>query len=295
MIGKTNIGHSFKGCVAYNMGKVEQGKGEIVVSQGVRDYDQRAMVADFMRQSQLNPELSRNVWHTAISFDPQDEARLKANPQLVQSVAKDYLEGMGLDQTQCVVIRHRDTEHSHFHIIANRVADDGQTVSDSHNYKRSQHLLREIEQRHQLTPMQEQGQRAKTEHLPESDRHRIEMRDDVRQSLNESGTMIGFREKIGSQGITMIVNRDKGGLPRGITFERTVRDEQGNEKQTAFKGSKLHQSLSVRNVLEQLIKNSGISQHLPPLSPEMKNNGGYVVREKEQESEEKTQRRGYRM
>ena len=138
MIGKTTIGRSFKGCVAYNMEKVEQGKGDILFSQGVRDYDQRGMVADFVRQTQMNSELSRSVWHTAISFDPQDEARLKANPQLVESVAKDYLQGMDLGQTQHVVIRHRDTEHSHFHIIANRVANDGHTVGDSHNYSRSQ-------------------------------------------------------------------------------------------------------------------------------------------------------------
>ena len=75
MIGKTSIGRSFKGCCAYNMQKVEMGKGEILLSQGVRDFDQQAMVADFVRQAQMNPDLSRSVWHTAISFDPQDEAR----------------------------------------------------------------------------------------------------------------------------------------------------------------------------------------------------------------------------
>jgi hypothetical protein len=295
MIGKTTIGRSFKGCCAYNMDKVEQGKGEIVFSQGVRDYDQRAMVADFVRQSQMNPELSRSVWHTAISFDPQDEARLKANPGLVQSVARDYLAGMGLDQTQHVVIRHRDTEHSHFHIIANRVGDDGQTVSDSNNYKRSQKLLREIEQRHQLTPMQEQGQRAKIDHLPEGDRQRIEMRDQVRQALSESKEAMTFREKLGTYGINVIMNRDKDGFARGITFERTIQDEGGKEKQVAFKGSKLHQSLSVIKIQEQLIKNSGMSQRLPPMSPDMKNAERHAIKEKEPENEENTQRRGYRM
>ncbi len=294
MIGKTTIGRTFKGCCAYNMEKVEQGKGEIVFSQGVRDYNQRGMVADFVRQSQMNPELSRSVWHTAISFDPQDEARLKANPGLVESVARDYLAGMGLDQTQHVVIRHQDTEHSHFHIIANRVANDGQTISDSHNYKRSQKLLREIEQRHELTPMQEQRQRTKTEHLPEGDRQRIEMRDQVRQALSESTQGVTFREKLGSHGIKAIINHDKDGFARGVTFERTIQDEQGNEKQIAFKGSKLHQSLSIIKVKEQLIKNSGISQRLPPMSPDMKNAQRHAIKEKAPENEENTPKKGYR-
>ena len=39
MIGKTSIGRSFKGCCSYNMEKVEMGKGEVLMSQGVRDYE----------------------------------------------------------------------------------------------------------------------------------------------------------------------------------------------------------------------------------------------------------------
>jgi len=291
MIGKTTIGRSFKGCVAYNMEKVEQGKGEIIFSQGVRDYDQRGMVADFLRQTQMNPELSRSVWHTAISFDPQDEARLKTNPGLVQSVAKDYLTGMGLDQTQHVVIRHRDTEHSHFHIIANRVGDDGQAISDSHNYKRSQKLLREIEQRHQLTPMQEQGQRAKIDHLPEGDRQRIEMRDQVRASLSRSTTGQELRADLGQRGITMIVNKDQAGQPRGVSFERSG---QGEGKGVAFKGSKLHQKLSIGGIQKQLGENAEQRQKQAKTNEIKENRHGYPIREKGQENEENTPNQGYR-
>lgn len=290
MIGKTTIGRSFKGCVAYNMEKVEQGKGEILFSEGVCDYEQRGMVADFMRQCLMNPELSRSVWHTAISFDPQDEARLKGNPGLVESVAKDYLAGMGLDQTQHVVIRHRDTEHSHFHIIANRVANDGQTVSDSHNYSRSQKLLRELEQRHQLTPMQEQGQRAKIDHLPEGDRQRIEMRDQVRQSLSRSTTGQELRDDLGQLGITMIVNKDQAGQPRGVSFERLG---QGEEKGVAFKGSKLHQKLSMGGIQQQLSENAEQRQKQAQTNEIKTDRHGYPIREKGQEIKKKEPKRGF--
>ena len=290
MIGKTTIGRSFKGCVAYNMEKVEQGKGEILFSEGVRDYDQRGMVADFMRQSQMNPELSRSVWHTAISFDPQDEARLKANPGLVESVAKDYLPGMGLDQTQHVVIRHRDTEHTHFHIIANRVGDDGQAISDSHNYSRSQKLLREIEQRHQLTPLQEQGQRAKIDHLPERDRQRIEMRDQVRQSLSRSATGQELRADLGQHGITMTVNKDQAGQPRGVSFERPGQEE---GQRVGFKGSKLHQKLSLGEIQKQLGKNAEQRQKQARANELKTDRHGYPIREKGQEIEEKEAKRGF--
>ena len=260
MIGKTSIGRSFKGCCAYNMEKVEKGKGEVILSQGVRDYEQKAMVADFVRQAQLNPDLSRSVWHTAISFDPQDEARLRANPQLMQSVASDYLKGMGLDQSQYAVIVHRDTGHSHFHIIANRVANDGQTVSDSHNYSRSEQLLRQIEQTYDLTPMNEQAHRKSLENVPERDRERLAMRDQVRQSLSRSASGQELRDDLARHHITMIINRDKAGQPRGISFEQAKADQNGEAINVAFKGSKLHQHLGMSQIQQQLAINAQLRQ-----------------------------------
>lgn len=256
MIGKTSIGRSFKGCCAYNMQKVEMGKGEVFLSQGVRDYEQGAMVADFVRQAKMNPDLSRSVWHTALSFDPKDEARLRADPQLMQAVARAYLTGMGLDQSQYVVIRHDDTGHSHFHIIANRVANDGQTVSDGHNYSRSETLLRRIEQTYQLTPMSEQAQRQRLENLPDRDRSRIEIRDQVRDSLSRSTTDEELQADLARHRITLIANRDKAGQPRGYSFERVKTNEDGEEIRIAFKGSKLHQQLGMGQIQEQLSLNA---------------------------------------
>lgn len=260
MIAKTSIGRSFKGCCGYNLEKVERGKGEILMSQGVREYDARSLVADFMRQASLNPDLSRSVWHTAISFSPQDEARLGTQPELMKAVASDYLKGMGLDQTQYVVIRHRDTDHSHFHIVANRVTDTGQTVSDSHNYSRSETLLRQIEQKHSLTPMLEQTKRQSLENVPERDRERLAMRDQVRESLSRSTNSQELRQDLARFNIQLIVNRDKAGQPRGISFEQVSHSEQGEEIRTAFKGSKLHQSLSLGGLQQQLEQTARLRQ-----------------------------------
>lgn len=260
MIGKTTIGRSFKGCCSYNMEKVEKGKGEVILSQGVRDYERGAMIADFVRQAQMNPDLSRSVWHTAISFDPQDKARLQAQPQLMREVASEYLKGMGLDQSQYVVIHHRDTPHTHFHIVANRVANDGQTVSDSHNFSRSETLLRQIEEKYGLTPMNEKAQRLSLEKVPERDRDRIAMRDQVRASLSRSASGTELREDLARHGIQMIVNRDKAGQPRGISFEQAKVDENGEEIRVAFKGSKLHQQLGMGQIQQQLSQNAQLRQ-----------------------------------
>lgn len=293
MIGKTSIGRSFKGCCAYNMEKVEKGKGEVIMSQGVRDYEQKAMVADFVRQAQLNPDLSRSVWHTAISFDPQDEARLRANPQLMQSVASDYLKGMGLDQSQYAVIEHRDTVHSHFHIIANRVTNDGQTVSDSHNYSRSETLLRQIEQKYDLTPMNEQAQRKSLENVPERDRERLAMRDQVRESLSRSASGQELRDDLARHNISMIVNRDKAGQPRGISFEQVKQGDNGEEIKTAFKGSKLHQNLGMGQIQEQLGLNAQQRQKQALEIEQAKERAKAQKVEKSPQIDDKSLKRGY--
>lgn len=283
MIAKTTIGRSFKGCCGYNMEKVAQGQGEVLLSQGVRDYSQSAMVADFVRQAQMNPDLSRSVWHTAVSFSPQDEARLTADPRLMAQVATDYLAGMQLADSQYVVIRHRDTGHSHFHIVANRVANDGQTVGDGHNFSRSETLLRAIEAKYELTPMIEQAQRQSLKRVPERDRQRIALRDQVRTCLSESTTPGELSQRLSRHGVRLIVNQDGSGQPRGITFEQTTQDEQGQAVITAFKGSKLHQSLGIGQIGEQLAENQRLRElerqqaaHKPAQEPRSTPNKGIV-------------------
>ena len=60
---------------------------------------------------------------------------------------------MEFEGSQYVVYRHGDREHDHIHIVASRIrVSDGSTVSDSWDYRRSEKLIRELEQKYQLTP-----------------------------------------------------------------------------------------------------------------------------------------------
>lgn len=260
MIAKTTIGRSFKGCCAYNLQKVEMGKGEILMSQGVRDYDQAAMVADFVRQAKMNPELSRSVWHTAISFAPQDNARLLTSPQLMQQVAGEYLKGMSLETSQYVVIEHQDTDHRHLHIIANRVRSDGKAINDGNNYHRQTKLMRQIETKYGLTPLIEQQQRQNLANVPERDRSRLAMRDQVRACLGRSANGKELQTELARHNIRMIVNKTGEGIARGLSFEQVGQDERGEKVATAFKGSKLHKELSLGHIQQQLTLNADLRQ-----------------------------------
>ena len=65
-------------------------------------------------------------------------------------MAQDCAHDLGFENNQYVAIFHKDTEHPHIHIVANRVGYDGKTVSDSNNYQKIARLCRKLELKHEL-------------------------------------------------------------------------------------------------------------------------------------------------
>lgn len=249
MIGKTIIGTSFGGCVRYlfagHKNSQEEKWAEVLEAIGVRDDSAASMTADFNRGRRLNPSLGRAVWHTSISFNPDDSAKLTNSKML--AVAYDYLAGMGLDNTQYAIIRHNDKEHPHFHIVANRVANDGQTISDSHNYKRSEHILKQLSQKHELTPVQgKRTDRIKEKQLKGDDKIRYQIFQAVQQALEGCTSGLHFDDVLKKQDITYQIHKNKAGNATGISFKK------GDH---CFKGSQVDRKLSLAGILAQIKKN----------------------------------------
>ena len=65
-------------------------------------------------------------------------------------MAQDCAQDLGFSNNQFVAVLHKDTEHPHIHIVANRIGYDGKTVSDSHNYQKIAKLCRKLELKHEL-------------------------------------------------------------------------------------------------------------------------------------------------
>jgi hypothetical protein len=112
---------------------------------------------------ELRPSLNRYVYHTSLNFPNSDNRRLDNDKML--AIAHDYMEAMGLSNNQYILFRHHDAEHPHLHILANRITFDGTVVSDSNNYKRSEEILRGLEEKYNLVtvePSNKASQRALT-------------------------------------------------------------------------------------------------------------------------------------
>ena len=120
------------------------------------------LAAEFQQAEALNPQLERTVYHASLSV-PQHEAM---DEQTWRAIADEYRRGMGFEGSQFAVYHHSDTEHDHIHIVACRTRpEDGSTVSDSWDYRRSEVLIRKLERDYELeavTPSWEKERRAPT-------------------------------------------------------------------------------------------------------------------------------------
>jgi hypothetical protein len=289
MIGKTMIGRSFAGCVNYNISKVEKGFGEILECRGVRDFSRKEMIRDFNIRKSTNPKLSKCVWHTALSF--QD--KLTSNQML--SIARSWMKGMDLDETQYVILRHTDTNHHHVHIIANRINDDCKTISDSHNWKKSEALCKELVQKYQLTPVSEERNenridrsKLKGRDLLKTDINRV-----IRQILLTSKNLEDFSLQMKVKGFNSSIRYNPDQSVRGISFERDG---------VKIKASDIHKSLSAKNIM-QMIQSSPVqnkawvktdqpeSSIRPGLMPSLSKLGKSLSPSDEEDEQKKKRRR----
>ena len=146
MIAKLSKGGSFGGAVQYIFGS---GKGaDCLAGMGVLFKDTPSIIRGFERQAAQNPGVSKPVGHVVLSFSPRDAARL--DNRLLLSIAVEYLDRMGIKDTQLIIVRHRDREHPHLHILFNRVGNDGRTISDRNDRYRSEWLCKRLTARYGL-------------------------------------------------------------------------------------------------------------------------------------------------
>lgn len=191
----------------------------------------------FEIQSQLNPRVSKPVGHIAISFKPEDKPRL-TNEFMVQ-LAKEYMEKMGIKDTQYVIVRHNNTPNPHCHLIFNRVDNNGKRISDSNWLKRNVRVCKELKQKYGLTFGEGKSQ-TRTERLRPNERIIYEMVNDVKSVLKDSHSWKDFSNNLKAYGIIAEIKFRSGThIPQGISFTRDG---------TTFKGSSLDRSLSFSKI-----------------------------------------------
>ncbi|TCD11596.1 mobilization protein [Pedobacter frigidisoli] len=230
MIGKVVIGKSFGGCVRYVVNKKD---AEILHGDGIRMDNPSLIVRDFDLQRKMNPELSKAVAHTSLSWSEVD--RVKLSNENMLAMAMEYLKLMGIRNTQFLVVRHNDNHHPHLHIIYNRVDNDGKTISDQFQFKKNVAACKDITIKHGLF-MAKDRDKVNRKALKGSDKIRYQLFDQIKLAQKSSENWKNFGNKLSNAGIEMVFKYKNGGNEiQGISFK---------SGEYIFKGSEIDRSLS---------------------------------------------------
>ena len=195
MIGKITTGSSFAGTVGYVMKKLSR----ILDGEGVTPPDAKDMAEDFRDQTTLNLRLKNTVGHISLSFSPKDASRM--TDALMTRIAKEYMQRMGITDTQYLLVRHLDPPHPHCHLVYNRVGNDGQTISDKNIKIRNGKICKELTTKYRLYVAPDKNE-VRREQLREPDKTRYEIHDAIRNALPRSRSWDELEKHVKEQGIT---------------------------------------------------------------------------------------------
>ena len=103
----------------------------------------------FELQRQLNPRIKKPVGHIALSFKPDDKPRL--TDDFMAKIALEYMQMMGINDTQFIIVRHHNTDNPHCHIVYNRINNENKLLSDRNDYRRNEQVTKALKSKYGLT------------------------------------------------------------------------------------------------------------------------------------------------
>lgn len=185
----------------------------------------RMMSAEFAVARQLNPKLSKAVYHCSLSLPKSKHL----DDDTWNAIAQEYLARMEFNDSQYVVYRHSDKDHDHVHIVASRIRiTDGTTVNDSWDYVRSEKQVRELEHKYELMPTissgqkQQRGQTSGELRLIErtgTESIRVKLQQTIDAETKQQKTMPELVNRLKQKGIDAKVSFTRTGKIRGISYK----------------------------------------------------------------------------
>ncbi|NIG52508.1 relaxase/mobilization nuclease domain-containing protein [Chitinophaga sp. Cy-1792] len=248
MTGDQVKGKGFRGALRYNLAKVEKGVAE-VLDTNFSSRQENTIMKEVAMIKALRPNLQKYFYHTSLNFPPNENL---SNEQM-RVIAKEYLSEMGFNQHQFMVFRHRDADHPHIHILVNRIGFDGEVVTDSQDYARSEKVIRAIEKKYNLTPVVSSKQaveRALTKNEMEMMKRtdelsvKIKLQTIVNNAQKQSRSVAEFIQSLEVRGVNVLFNQAQTGFVSGISYGFEGLIFKGSALGNGFKWTQLKGSLN---------------------------------------------------
>jgi len=150
MIGKLIKGRGARGLLDYLLAQIDQKGGPRpqarIIGGSFAGRSARELAAEFGALHALRPSLKVYVAHEALRLPVGDP---ELDDGTWNRLAARWAEEMGFEDF--LVVNHGD---GHVHIAASRIKRDGSVVSDQHDYRRSEAIIRQIERDFGLTAVE---------------------------------------------------------------------------------------------------------------------------------------------
>jgi hypothetical protein len=243
MIGKVITGRSFGGCIRY---VVQKHDAVVLDAAGVRMQQVNQIINDFNLQRKYNPNLGKAVGHIALSWSVNDAAKL--NDEVMVMLAKEYLKKMKIQDTQYLIVKHRDKDHPHIHIVYNRVSNNGKTISDNFQKQRNVQVAKELTLKYALylSPGKE---RVNRQQLKGEDKIKYEIFDAIKAASKKVKNINDLKQVLAKQGIVTHLKFKSGTTQvQGISFSKGEYKFKGSEIDRSLSYAKLNQAIDQQQV-----------------------------------------------
>ena len=243
MIAKIMKGSGFKGVINYIL---DPKKGtELIDSSGVRTDSISHIAQSFIDQTELNPRVGKVVGHISLSFSVQDSPKL--NNEWMVKVAREYMEKMGIKDTQYIIGRHFDKEHPHIHIAFNRIDNNGKTISDRNDRFRSEKICKELTTKYGLY-FATGKEKVKEHRLKEPDKTKYEIYQALKTEIARCKDWKNLLAHLKKQDIdARFKYKGNSQEVQGIIFEKNGYHFNGSKVNRSFSYSKIDFALQQNN------------------------------------------------
>ena len=209
-------------------------KARLIDSKDVRLDNNSTIAASMQGQAddKQGRKLKNPVYHISLDFAHEDTPKLTDG--LMVEIAREYMRRMGITNTQYIVCRHTDTEHQHMHIVANRVDNDGNTISDRNDAIRNVAVCKALTREYGLH-FAKGKKKVKRDRLRGKDKVKYQIHDVIKAALPRCSCWSELCERLVKQGVETNFKLDRrNGKIIGVSFTKDG---------VSFSGSRIDRSM----------------------------------------------------
>ena len=129
--------------------------------------------------------------------------------EFMAKIAIEYMQMMGITDTQFIIVRHHNTDNPHCHIVYNRINNAGKLISDRNDYRRNEQVTKALKSRYGLTYGTDKS-KTNTRKLRNAERAKYEVHNAVKSALRMADSWDEFKSELAKRGVLLeLVYKDK--------------------------------------------------------------------------------------